>query len=55
MKQTNITLTEQELTTIINALTYKSDRIGDVVKIQELDRLEDYLRNIRTALRLDED
>lgn len=51
MKRTNITLTEQELTTIINALTFKADRIGDVVKIQELEKLEEFLRDIRTELR----
>lgn len=53
MKKTTITLTENELTNIINALTYKADRIADTEKAQELENLESWLRAVRKELRED--
>lgn len=53
MKKTTITLTENELTNIINALTYKADRIADTGKAQELVNLELWLRAVRQELRDD--
>lgn len=53
MKRTTITLTENELTNIINALTYKADRIADTEKAQELENLESWLRAVRKELRED--
>lgn len=51
MKKTTLTLTEKELTIIINALSFKSDRIGNPEKIEELDNIEEFLRAVRTELR----
>lgn len=50
MKRTTITLTENELTIIIQALAYKIDRID---KPQELENLESWLRAVRKELRED--
>lgn len=51
MKKTTITLTEDELTNIINALTYKADRIVDTEKAQTLENIETRLRAVRQELR----